>query len=111
MNPLLTMLKDRFPDAVLAVREEGPYKDLVAQVKPAAVLEIARFLHDDPEMAFDMLSDILSVDYPEDEDRFEVIYQLKSLPRNQRLRVTASVPEDSPTMPTVPTRWQRDQSP
>src|SRR2546422_4233011 len=62
MNPLLTKLKDRFPDAVLAVREEGPYKDLVAQVKPAAVLEIARFLHDDPEMAFDMLSDILSVE-------------------------------------------------
>ncbi len=59
MHPLLTKLKDRFPDTVLAVREEGPYKDLVAQVKPAAVPEIARFLHDDPEMAFDMLSDII----------------------------------------------------
>jgi len=106
MNPLLTKLKDRFPDTVLAVREEGPYKDLVAQVKPAAVPEIARFLHDDPEMAFDMLSDILSVDYPEDEDRFEVIYQLKSLPRNHRLRLKARVPEDNPTMPTVTTVWK-----
>ena len=47
MHPLLTKLKDRFPDAVLEVREEGPYKDLVAQAKPAAVPEIARFLHDD----------------------------------------------------------------
>src|SRR2546427_8956272 len=103
MHPLLTKLKDRFPNAVLAVREEGPYKDLVAQVKPAAVPEIARFLHDDPEMAFDMLSDILSVDYPEDEDRFEVIYQLKWLPRNHRLRLKARVPEDNPTMPTVTT--------
>ncbi len=106
MHPLLTKLKDRFPDAVLEVREEGPYKDLVAQAKPAAVPEIARFLHDDPEMAFDMLSDILSVDYPEDEDRFEVIYLLKSLPRNHRLRLKARVPEDSPTIPTVTTVWK-----
>jgi len=46
MHALLTRLAERFPDAVLAVREEGPHKDLVAQVKPAAVPEIARFLKD-----------------------------------------------------------------
>src|SRR5438094_1257258 len=106
MHPLLTTLKDPFPDAVLAVREEGPYKDLVAEAKPAAVPEIARFLHDDPEMAFDLLSDILAVDYPEDEDRFEVIYLLKSLPHNHRLRLKARVPEDNPTMPTVTPVWK-----
>src|SRR5207249_12135493 len=104
MHPLLTTLKDRFPEAVLAVREEGPYNDLVAQVKPAAVLEIARFLHDDPEMAFDMLSDILSVAYPADEERFEVIYQLNSLPRNHRLRLKARDPEDNPPKQKVTTR-------
>jgi len=42
MHPLLTKLKDQFPDAVLGVREEGPYQDLVAQVEPAAVPEVAR---------------------------------------------------------------------
>src|SRR3989442_1749026 len=106
MSPLLTKLKDRFPDAVLGVREEGPYQDLVAQVEPAAVPEIARFLHDDPAMSFDLLSDILSVDYPEDEDRFEVIYLLKSLPRNHRLRLKARLPEDNPTIPTVTPVWK-----
>src|SRR3989338_1918154 len=105
MHPLLTRLAERFPNAVLAVREEGHYKDLVAQVKPAAVPEIARFLHDDPESSFDMLSDVLAVDYPEDEDRFEVIYLLKSLPRNHRLRLKARLPEDNPTIPTVTTVW------
>jgi NADH-quinone oxidoreductase subunit C/D len=106
MHALLTRLKDRFPDAVLAIREEGPYKDLVAQIRPAAVPEIARFLHDDPESSFDMLSDVLAVDYPEDEDRFEVIYLLKSLPRNHRLRLKARLPEDNPTIPTVTTVWK-----
>src|SRR5438445_252625 len=106
MHPLLTKLKDRFPDAVLGVREEGPYQDLVAQVEPAAVPEIAQFLHDHHETAFDLLSDILSVDYPEDADRFEVIYLLKSLPRNHRLRLKARLPEDNPTIPTVTTVWK-----
>lgn len=106
MHPLLTRLKDRFPDTVLAVREEGPYKDLVAQVTASAVPEIARFLHDDLESLFDMLSDLLAVDYPEDEDRFEVIYLLKSLPHNHRLRLKARLPEDHPTIPTVTTVWK-----
>src|SRR5438309_8701770 len=106
MHPLLTKLKDRFPDAVLAGREEGSYKELVAEVKPSALPAIARFLHDDPEMAFVMLSDILSVDYPEDEDRFEVIYLLKSLPRNHRLRLKVRIPEDNPTIPTVTSVWK-----
>ena len=106
MHTLLAKLKDRFPDAVLAVREEGPYKDLVAQVKAPAVPDIARFLRDDGEMSFDMLSDICSVDYPEDEDRFEVIYLLKSLPHNHRLRMKARLPEDAPVIPTVTPIWR-----
>src|SRR2546427_10305985 len=100
MSPLLTKLKDRFPDAVLGVREEGPYQDLLAQVEPAAVPEIARFLHDDPPMSFDLLSDILSGDYAKQEDRFQGIYLLKSLPRNHRPRLKARLPEDHPTIPT-----------
>jgi len=106
VHTLLAKLKDRFPDAVLAVREEGPYKDLVAQVKAPAVPDIARFLRDDGEMSFDMLSDICSVDYPEDEDRFEVIYLLKSLPHNHRLRMKARLPEDAPVIPTVTPIWR-----
>ncbi|HEY3197579.1 MAG TPA: NADH dehydrogenase (quinone) subunit D [Nitrospirales bacterium] len=106
MQSLLTKLKDRFPDDVLAVREEGSYRDLVAHVKPQALPAIGRFLHDDHEAAFDMLSDICSVDYPEDEDRFEVIYLLKSLPRNHRLRLKVRVSEDDPVVPTLTPIWK-----
>jgi hypothetical protein len=58
VHAILTKLKDHFPEDVVAVREEGPYKDLVAQIRAQAVPQIARFLHDDPETAFDMVSDI-----------------------------------------------------
>jgi NADH-quinone oxidoreductase subunit C/D len=105
MHSLLTRLKDRFPGDVLEVREEGPYEDLVAQVKPDALPEIGRFLHDDNEAAFDMLTDICSVDYPEDVDRFEIIYLFKSMPHNHRLRVKVRVPEENPILPTLTPIW------
>src|SRR5438552_15390177 len=57
-------------------------------------------------MSFDMLSDICSVDYPEDEDRFEVTYLLKSLPHTHRLRMKARLPEDAPVIPTVTPTWR-----
>src|SRR5947208_17171885 len=100
MHALLTRLNDRFPDDVLAVREEGPYKDLVAVAKPHALPAIGRFLHDDHDAAFDMLTDICSLDYPEDEDRCAVVYLFKSLPLNHRLLLKVHVPEDQP-LPTT----------
>jgi NADH-quinone oxidoreductase subunit C/D len=105
MHSLLTRLKNRFPRDVLAVRQEGPYEDLVAQVRAEALPDIGRFLHDDDEAAFDMLSDICSVDYPEDEDRFEIIYLFKSLPHNHRLRLKVRIPEENPILPTLTPIW------
>src|SRR2546427_11606282 len=106
MHALLTTLQDRFPGDVIAVREEGLYKDLVAQVLPAAIPDVARFLRDDPESRFDMLTDVCSVDYPEDVERFEVIYLLKSLGHNHRLRLKVRVAEDNPAVPTVSSVWK-----
>src|SRR5256712_3224342 len=57
-------------------------------------------------MAFDMLSDVCSVDYPEDVERFEVIYLLKSLGHNHRLRLKVRVAEDNPAVPTVSSVWK-----
>jgi NADH-quinone oxidoreductase subunit C len=44
--------------------------------------------------------DILGVDYPEQEERFEVVYQFLSLRHNQRVRVKVTTDEDSP-VPSV----------
>jgi NADH-quinone oxidoreductase subunit C/D len=106
MHPVLTTLKERFPDDVLEVREEGPYLDLVAKIRPQALPDIGRFLHDDPGTAFDMLSDICSVDYPEDTERFELVYLFKSLPHNHRLRMKVRVTEDDAAVPTLTSVWQ-----
>ena len=47
-------------------------------VEPAAIVEICRFLRDDPETAMNCLSNEIGVDY---KDRIEVVYELYSYPK------------------------------
>ncbi len=106
MHPVLDILKAQFPDAVLSVHEDKDRGDLSARVKAARMLDIARFLHDDPRMAFDHITDVCSADYPDDSERFEVIYHVLSLPHGVRLRVKARVTEEHPTIASVTSVWK-----
>ncbi len=106
MHPVLETLKSQFPDAVLSVHEDKDRGDLSARVQAARMLDIARFLHDDPRMAFDHITDVCSADYPDDPERFEVIYHVLSLPHGVRLRLKARVTEDQPALPSVVGVWK-----
>ncbi|GKS57079.1 NADH-quinone oxidoreductase subunit C/D 2 [Nitrospira sp.] len=106
MHPVLERLKTQFPDAVLEVREDPTRGEFSAQVVAARIADIGRFLHDDPALAFDHITDVCSVDYPEALERFEVVYHLLSLPHRHRIRVKARVPEENPSLPTVTGIWR-----
>jgi NADH-quinone oxidoreductase subunit C len=64
-------------DSIVIARDKAP--------------EIFRTLHDDGEFAFEFLIDVTAVDWLERRPRFEVVYQLKSMSRNLRLRVKIRV--------------------
>jgi NADH-quinone oxidoreductase subunit C/D len=106
MQALLDSLKTKFPDAILATRVDAARAETAVSVAAARLLDIARYLHDAPEAAFDHLTDICSVDYPEDQLRFEVVYHLHSLPLQQRLRLKARITEDDPTIASVTGIWK-----
>ncbi len=106
MQSLLDSLKTKFPDAILATRVDAARAETSVSVAAARLLEIMRYLHDAPEAAFDHLTDICSVDYPEDQLRFEVVYHLHSLPLRQRLRLKARITEDDPTIASVTGIWK-----
>jgi NADH-quinone oxidoreductase subunit C/D len=106
MHPVLDILKAQFPDKVLSVHQDKDRGDLSARVQAAHMLDIARFLHDDPRLAFDHITDICSADYPDDPERFEVIYHVLSLPHGVRLRVKARVTEEQPVIPSVVPVWK-----
>jgi NADH-quinone oxidoreductase subunit C/D len=106
MQALVETLLKKFPDAVRSIDLDAARSELTVHVAAPKIVEVARYLHDAPEMAFDHITDICSVDYPENQDRFEVVYHLLSLPHRRRIRLKARVPEDDPTIPSVTGVWR-----
>ncbi len=98
-------LKARFPEAVGAAGESRGGDD-VALVRRESLLEVCRFLKEDPELLFDMAPYITAVDYMGSEPRFELVYQMYSTKRNHRIRLRVGVPENDPVVPTVTTLWK-----
>ena len=76
---------------------------IVIEVPVATVTETLATLRDDTYAAFNQLSDLTAVDYPERPERFEMVYQLLSMKNNMRMRVLAAVGEGQavPSMTAV----------
>ncbi len=104
MHPIAQKIKERFPDEFVETKEYSG--QLAVTVKKKRVVEICRFLHDDPELAFDHITDVTAVDYPNDEERFEVVYHFYSIPKNHRIRLKARVREEDCTIDSVTGIWQ-----
>ncbi|HMO29282.1 NADH-quinone oxidoreductase subunit C [Enterovirga sp.] len=71
-------------------------------VAPAEkILDVLRFLHDDPGCRFISFIDICGADYPEREKRFDVVYHLLSPRHNTRIRVKVETDEATPVPSAV----------
>ena len=98
MQDLADHIEAGLPDAVL--RTEIVRGELNVWVKRDAVVAAATYLRDDPGCDFKMLIDVCGVDYPDREERFEVVYHLLSHRQNQRIRMKVATDEDTP-VPSV----------
>ncbi len=91
------------PDAVLETHAH--VGDATAIVVADRIVPVMRFLRDDSQLEFDMLSDLCAVDYLGREPRFEVVYHLYSVKRNHRLRVKVGVAEDACEVNSIVDVW------
>ena len=66
---------------------------IVLRIPASSILQVLAALRDDKYAAFNQLSDLTAVDYPERPKRFELVYQLLSMRNNMRLRLLAAVGE------------------
>ena len=80
--------------------------ELTVRIKKEGIVPVCKYLHDDPAMLFDHITDILSLDFPEDDDRFEVVYQFYSIPKNHRIRIKARVSEEACAIDSVAGIWR-----
>ena len=74
--------------------------ELTVVVARDQILRVLTELRDDSDCLFEVLIDICGVDYPERENRFDVVYHLLSPRKNQRIRVKCETDEETP-VPSV----------
>ena len=79
--------------------------DPCIHVEPAGIVEVCRFLHDEPDLQFDSLSNETGVDYKA-KGVIEVVYHLYSYPHRHSLVLKVDTPRDNPVVPTVETVWK-----
>jgi len=100
---ILERLSKEFPGGV---RETATsLGDEVVAIDKGALLQIAAFLRDGPGK-FSMLLDLTCVDYAGEEPRFEMVYHLFSLLRNQRLRVKTRLSESDLRISSLTSLWK-----
>lgn len=93
-------LNEKFPGSVL--KAEVIKGDNVIVVDKKRLVDIMKFLK--KELSFEMLIDALGVDYYPSKPRFEVVYQLYSYSRNERLRVKIKV-DDGEEVDSLTSVW------
>ena len=105
---ILERLTARFGDRVLSTHDHRG--DHTAVVDRAAIRDALAFCRADPDLRFEMLTDLTAADYlkfpgREDGPRFEVVYHLYSVTHNHRVRLKVLVEEDEPVVPTATHLW------
>ena len=91
-------LVENFGLAILSTKTA--LDELTVHVEANEIHKVLVFLRDDINCQFKLLMELCGVDYPERQNRFEVVYCLLSLSRNLRLKVKVSANEKVP-IPSV----------
>jgi NADH-quinone oxidoreductase subunit C len=100
-NPSAAALQERFANAV--ERVDVLWGETTAVVSSGHLLEIVRWLHDDPSQRYDYLSDITAVEFRDPEQPLEVVWHLRSLPYRRFLRIKVKLAKGTPL--EVPSVW------
>lgn len=97
-------LIDHYPPGTIVPQEGLDQETWI--VDKSILAALARELCDNPATRYDLMLDLCGVDFPDREQRFEVVYHLYSLPRAHRLRLKVPVGEDDLTLPSLIPVWK-----
>ena len=98
----LNSLAEKAVAAHPGVEARFAYGELTLIAARAHVLDVLKFLRDDPDGRFVCFTDITAADYPARAERFEIVYQLLSPYKNIRVRVKTSTDEATPVPSAIP---------
>jgi NADH-quinone oxidoreductase subunit C len=78
--------------------------ELTLEIAPGKIVAVCRFLKENEK--FVRLSSVTGVDRYPAEPRFEVVYHLHSIERNQRLRLKCRLRSEDPVIESVTPVWR-----
>jgi len=97
----MTLSKGLEPFALSSSERLGEFTIEIASEK---LIEACRFLKE--ELKFERLSTVTAVDRYPSEPRFEVVYHLHSISRNERLRLKCRLPGRNPEIDSATAVWR-----
>lgn len=94
LQEIATKLAETFGDDYLS--RQLWQEELTLVIQRESITKVLTYLRDHGDYLFKQLIDLCGVDYPEREQRFEVVYHLLSVKYNRRLRLKVYTDENSP---------------
>lgn len=96
-------LEKKFPDKVSGFKDD--VLDPVLHVAREAIVEVSQFLRDDPDLKFEVLSDLAGLDLPK-EEKIQVVYHLYSYIHEHSIVLKVDLPRKEPEVATVEGVWK-----
>jgi NADH-quinone oxidoreductase subunit C len=104
MSPsaISNLLKEKYPGKILAELPQDKHPRI--HISADDWREIASFLHDEPSLSMDWLSNLSGIDYAADE-KMAVVYDLWSFEHRHSFAVKVFTPRDGASVPSVCELW------
>jgi NADH-quinone oxidoreductase subunit C len=102
-HPAVARLLEWNPSSVTGVKFDRD--EMTIYVARENLREACALLRDDPECAFNFLSDVTCVDWFPAEPRFEMAYHLLSISKKERVRLKVKLDSSSPVVDSVTSVW------
>ncbi len=99
----LQKIKENFGNDVIEVHCRFQQDTVV--IAPSALLPVATFLKEDPNLQYNYLMDLTAVDYWKRKPRFEVVYHFLSVANSFRIRLKVPVAEPKPKVDSLTSLW------
>ena len=102
--PALTgLIQQTFAGSVLSAHQQ--HGDETVVLRREGMLDVFRFLKTDARCQFNLMVDVTAVDHHPATPRFEVVYHLKSIPLQHRLRLKVPLKEKAAEVDTISGLW------
>lgn len=101
---IIEKVKEKFNQSVEEISDFRD--DLCITIQKEKLVELAKFLKDEPDLEFIFCKDVTAIDWAVRKKRFTTVYHIYSFKFNYNLRLKANISDDPPTIDTVSQVWR-----